>query len=54
LNPLQREEAFEYIDHKLRESGGSTKEIFGKRAIEMLVDPAKGFLVNSIFFAITP
>jgi general secretion pathway protein A len=42
LNPLQREEAFEYIDHKLRESGGSTKEIFGKRAVEMLVDHSQG------------
>ena len=42
LNPLQREEAFEYIEHKLRESGGSTKK------------SATGFLVNSIFFATTP
>src|SRR5260221_1727486 len=42
LNPLQREEAFEYIDHKLRESGGSTKEIFGKRAVAMLVDHSQG------------
>jgi type II secretory pathway predicted ATPase ExeA len=42
LNPLQREEAFEYIEHKLRESGGSTKKIFRKRALEILVDHSHG------------
>jgi type II secretory pathway predicted ATPase ExeA len=42
LNPLQRDEAFEYIEHKLRESGGSTKKIFRKRALEMLVDHSHG------------
>ncbi len=42
LNPLQRDEAFEYIEHKLRESGGSTKKIFGKRALQLLVDHSQG------------
>src|SRR5258708_24671598 len=42
LNPLQREEAIEYVEHKLQESGGSAKEIFGKRALDMLVDQSQG------------
>ena len=42
LNPLQREEAFEYIEHKLRENGGSTKEIFSQRALKLLVDHSHG------------
>jgi general secretion pathway protein A len=42
LNPLQREEAFEYIEHKLQESGGSTKKTFGKRALQLLVQHSHG------------
>jgi LysM repeat protein len=42
LNPLQRVEAFEYIEHKLRESGSSTKKIFGKRALQLLVHHSHG------------
>jgi general secretion pathway protein A len=42
LNPLQREEAFEYIEHKLQESGGSTKRVFGKRALQILVHHSHG------------
>jgi LysM repeat protein len=42
LNPLQRDEAFEYVEHKLRESGGSTEKIFGKRALQLLVHHSHG------------
>ena len=42
LNPLQREEAFEYIEHKLQESGGSTKKVFGTRALQLLVHHSHG------------
>src|ERR1700730_10542976 len=34
LNPLQREESFEYIDHKLREAGSTANRIFAKKALE--------------------
>ncbi len=42
LNPLQQDEAFEYIEHKLRESGGSTEKVFGKRALRLLIHHSQG------------
>jgi general secretion pathway protein A len=42
LNPLQREEAFEYIDHKLREAGGTANRIFAKRALGEIVGHSQG------------
>jgi hypothetical protein len=42
LNPLQRQEAFEYIDHKLRDAGGSAKAIFAERALNEIVSHNQG------------
>lgn len=42
LNPLRREEAFEYIDYKLREAGGSAHQIFAQRALAEIVDHSQG------------
>jgi general secretion pathway protein A len=42
LNRLQRHEAFEYIDLKLRESGGSVGAIFAKDALAELIDHSQG------------
>src|SRR5229473_8597740 len=42
LNPLQRDEALEYIDFKLRQSGGNTQKIFAQRALAELVDHSQG------------
>ena len=42
LNPLRREEALEYIDHKLRNAGGSANAIFDKRALSAIVDRSQG------------
>jgi general secretion pathway protein A len=42
LNPLQRDEAFEYVDLKLRDSGGSSGTIFAQRALAELVDHSHG------------
>src|ERR1700674_1186408 len=42
LNPLQREEALEYIDHKLRDAGGTANRIFAKRALEHIVSHSQG------------
>jgi general secretion pathway protein A len=42
LNPLQSGEAFEYIEHKLQESGGSAEKVFGRRALQLLVRHSHG------------
>jgi type II secretory pathway predicted ATPase ExeA/phage tail protein X len=42
LNPLRREEALEYIDHKLRNAGGSANAIFDKRALSEIVGSSQG------------
>src|SRR6202140_3521965 len=42
LNPLRREEAFQYIDYKLREAGGSAHQIFAQRALAEIVDHSHG------------
>ena len=42
LNPLQRDEALEYVEFKLRASGGSAKKIFAQRALADLVDHSQG------------
>jgi len=42
LNRLKREEALEYIDHKLRNAGGSAKAIFEKSALGEIVDRSQG------------
>src|SRR6266478_430750 len=42
LNPLQRDEALEYVEFKLRASGGSAKKIFAQRALAELVDHSQG------------
>ena len=42
LNPLQREEAFEYIDYKLREAVGTAQKIFAKRALKEIVAHSQG------------
>jgi general secretion pathway protein A len=42
LNPLQREEALEYIDHKLRDARGTANRIFAKRALEHIVSHSQG------------
>lgn len=42
LNPLRREEALEYIDHKLRNAGGSANAIFDKRALGEIVGRSQG------------
>ena len=42
LNPLKREESFEYIEHKLRDAGGTTTKIFAKHALNEIVDHSKG------------
>jgi type II secretory pathway predicted ATPase ExeA/phage tail protein X len=42
LNPLQRDEAIEYVDFKLRQSGGSAKKVFAQRALNELVDHSQG------------
>jgi general secretion pathway protein A len=42
LNPLQRDEAIEYVDFKLRQSGGSAKKVFAQRALNELVDHSEG------------
>src|SRR5216683_3053290 len=42
LNPLQRDEAMEYVDFKLRQSGGSAKKVFAQRALTELVDHSEG------------
>jgi type II secretory pathway predicted ATPase ExeA/phage tail protein X len=42
LNPLQREECFEYIDHKLRDAGSVAGRIFAKRALAEIVGHSQG------------
>jgi general secretion pathway protein A len=42
LNPLQRDEAMEYVDFKLQQSGGSAKKVFAQRALAELVDHSQG------------
>ncbi len=42
LNRLKREEALEYIDHKLRNAGGSANAIFDKSALGEIVDRSQG------------
>jgi general secretion pathway protein A len=42
LNPLRREEAFEYIDHKLRDAGGSARAIFAEGALNEIVGHSQG------------
>jgi len=42
LNPLQRDEAIEYVDFKLRQSGGSAKKVFAQHALTELVDHSQG------------
>jgi type II secretory pathway predicted ATPase ExeA/LysM repeat protein len=42
LNRLQRDEAYEYIDHKLRDAGGTTNRIFAKNALEEIVEHSQG------------
>ena len=42
LNPLQRDEALEYIDFKLRQSGGNTQKIFAQRALAEIIDHSQG------------
>ena len=42
LNPLQRDEALEYIDFKVRQSGGSAQKIFAQRALVEIVDHSQG------------
>jgi general secretion pathway protein A len=42
LNRLKREEALEYIDHKLRNAGGSANAIFAKSALGAIVDRSQG------------
>lgn len=42
LNPLRREECFEYIDHKLRDAGGSAERIFAKSALAEIVGHSQG------------
>jgi type II secretory pathway predicted ATPase ExeA len=42
LNPLQRDEALEYIDFKLRQSGGSAHKIFARRALAEIIDHSQG------------
>ena len=42
LNRLQRDEAYEYIDHKLREAGGTANRIFAKHALKEIVGHSQG------------
>ncbi len=42
LNPLQREECFEYIDHKLRDAGSTADRIFAKSALKEIVGHSQG------------
>jgi general secretion pathway protein A len=42
LNPLQREESFEYIDHKLREAGSTANRIFARNALKEIVGHSQG------------
>jgi general secretion pathway protein A len=42
LNRLQRDEAYEYIDHKLRDAGGKANKIFAKNALEEIVGHSQG------------
>ena len=42
LNPLGREDSFEYVDHKLRDAGSTATKIFAKRALEEIVDHSQG------------
>jgi type II secretory pathway predicted ATPase ExeA/LysM repeat protein len=42
LNRLQRDEAYEYIEHKLRDAGGTTNRIFAKNALEEIVGHSQG------------
>ena len=42
LNRLKREEALEYIDHKLHNAGGSANAIFAKSALGEIVDRSQG------------
>ena len=42
LNRLKREEALEYIDHKLRNAGGSAHSIFAAGALREIVAHSKG------------
>ena len=42
LNPLRRDEAIEYVDFKLRHSGGTAKKVFAQRALNELVDHSQG------------
>jgi type II secretory pathway predicted ATPase ExeA len=42
LNRLRREEALEYIDHKLRDAGGAANAIFDKSALGEIVDRSQG------------
>ena len=42
LNPLQRDEAFEYVEYKLQQSGGSARKIFAKHALAELIAHSQG------------
>lgn len=42
LNPLQRAEAFEYVDYKMREAGGTADKIFARRALDQIVGHSQG------------
>ena len=42
MNTLQRNEAIEYVDFKLQQSGGSAKKVFARRALAELVDHSQG------------
>ncbi|MGH8013605.1 MAG: AAA family ATPase [Candidatus Binataceae bacterium] len=42
LNPLSREEAFAYVDYRLVAHEGNAKRVFGRGALEYLVDHSGG------------
>jgi type II secretory pathway predicted ATPase ExeA/LysM repeat protein len=42
LNPLSREEAFAYVDYRLSAHEGTAKRIFGRGALEYLIDHSGG------------
>ncbi|MGH7918066.1 MAG: ExeA family protein, partial [Candidatus Binataceae bacterium] len=42
LNPLSREEAFAYVDYRLAAHEGNAKRMFGRGALEYLVDHSGG------------
>ena len=42
MNRLKREETLEYIDHKLRNAGGSANALFAKSALGEIVYHSQG------------